>query len=401
MEKHEAKKELDRLIEKEAEESQKTQDAQLPKVEKDALEAKRTADLKEADEKRIAAEEQAKKDAALLSKKDEEVTDEADKKRKAELLKKQQEEAEAKMTPEDKIKKIQESTQKRIDELSNQLKQVEDKHSKEAQQLRQQLEVIQKEKKDLESKISKPEEDIEAVVDREESDRQARYLQEDASKPREKRREMSQDELNDWLLEDQAAAIAFINRRETRRLQEKILNLRSKHTEKRTKELIEKQIQSWNRAHIRHPELDVAKRQDELKAQGKNAIEINDIIMAENPKYKLVMEIAGRHPEWLHEDNAPEMAIAEMEKELSKQPSSDAKDKEIEGLKSQIEELNSKIESILNPPDEGIGGGHRPSRKQTIPSEGEKAIIALMQSQKASQKDIDIAVQDYRHRIGQ
>jgi hypothetical protein len=398
-----AKKDLNGILEKEKSAIQKSKEMSMSDEERKSLEAKQAEDKKKAEEARIAAETQAKKDAELLAKKDEEITDAADKKRKTELLEKQRKDEDVKLSAEEKIKRIKDESQKRIDEVVNRLKEIEDKSSKDAQLLRQELETLRKEKTILEEKISKPPKDeIISLVEKEEKERQVKYLQEDTSKPREERREMSKDELDDWMLEDQVEAIAWINRREIRRAQEKYQNLATKQLESKTKNLLEKQIQSFSRVLIKHPELDIKKRKDELKGQGKSEAEIEDILQQENPKYKLSLEIASEHPEWRTAENAPELLATEIEKRLGKSSSSgtDEKEKEIDELKKTVEALTVKIAAIENPPDEGITStvARERAKKERI-TEGEKILIQTMRDAKAPQSAIDSAVKKYRAKI--
>lgn len=391
----ELKKELDGMVAKEEEKSQKAAESIMSPEEKQKLEA----DKKEAEAKRIEAEAQAKKDAELLVKKDEEIKDEAEKKRKAELLEKQQKEEEAKLSTDDRIKKVKDESQKRIDEISNRLKQVEDKSSKEAQTLRQELELERKSKAELEKKIAAPvKEDVVALVKKEEKERQTKYLQEDNSKPREERREMNKDELDDWMLEDQTEAVAWIQRRELRRAIETHQNISAKQLESKTKNLMEKQIQSFSRVLIKHPELDVKARKEALKAEGKSETEIETALRQENAKYRLSMDIAEQHPEWRTAEDAPELLIAELEKQLAKQPASE-KNEEVEALKKQIEELSSKVEELTNPPEEGISSNRR--RESNNPEQkvdGEDLIAETMRAYKAPQTAIDAAIKQYREK---
>ena len=395
----EAKKELEGIVGKEKDSAQRAKESLLSKEERESLEAQKQEEKKKAEEERVKAETQAKKDAEILTKKDEELSDD-DKKRKSELLEIKRKEENSKLSGEEKIKKIQEASQKRIDELVNQLKQSEDKTSKETQLLRLELDNLRKEKVDLEAKISKPKEDIESIVLKEEKEKWSKYLQEDSSKPREERREMTKDELDDWILEDQAEAIAWINRRELRRERERLKNLNSKWSELFNKDLFGKQLQSYNRVLVKHPELDTKKRRDELTAQGKTEGEIEEILIKENPKYALTLKIADEHPDWKTREDAPELVIQELEKTLAKDnQSADEKDKQIEDLRKQINDLNAKIDSIVNPPDVGINSTvPRNKPKEGGFSDSEKDIIRIMRDQKVPQASIDAAIKRYRER---
>jgi hypothetical protein len=97
-----------------------------------------------------------------------------------------------------------------------------------------------------------------AVVEREEAEKLKQYLEEDKSLPLNKRREMEDEVLDEWLLEDQKAAIAWIQRRELRREIDRRQNLILKQREGVTKKLFERQTQSYMKVLEKHPELNIA-----------------------------------------------------------------------------------------------------------------------------------------------
>ncbi len=394
----EAKKELEGVVAKEEVKIKDNQKALMSEEERKSFEAKEAEEIKKAEELRITTEAQAKKDAELLTKKDEEVTDESDKKRKTELLEKKRKEEENKLSAEEKLKRVEEKMQKRIDELSNQLKETKDKGSKEADTLWKELELLRKEKENL----IKPKDDINALVEKEENEKQAKYLQEDKSLPREKRREMDDGELDDWLLEDQKSAIAWIQRREFRREVDKIKNISTKQKEGMTKELFEKQSQSFARVCIKHPELQIQKRQAELKSQGKSEEEITNIIRQENKKYDTVLKIAEEHPEWRTHPGSPELVMAEMEKILNAEPDKDKDmDKQkIEDLIKRVEELEAeKAEREVS--DEGVSSTIIPGQRGEVKfSEMEEEMVKIMKENKMPQPYIDAAIADFRKKKG-
>lgn len=390
LKKEEAKKELEGILEKEKSTVQKSAEEALPEAERKALEAKKAEDKKKAEEARIAAEAQAKADAELLVKKDEEIKDEAEKKRKAELLEKQRKDEEGKLSSEEKIKRIKEETQKRIDELSNSLKEIKDKSSKEAEKLRSEIKTLREEK-------TEKSEDIATLVEKEETEKNAKYLEEDKSLAREKRREMDDSELDEWLLEDQKNAIAWIQRRELRREIDKRQNFINKQREGVSRKLYEKQAQSYVQVVKKHPELDVRNRKADLKAEGKSDDEIESILRAENKKYATIMQIAEENPDWKFEEDAPEKAMVEMEKRLEKV--SDTEDKsEIEKLREKMETLEAEI-ARLTSTDEGVTSTlPRKTDTEKAMTEAEKAIVETMKASKASQAMIDSALKKFREK---
>ena len=390
--KDEAKKELDGILGKEESKIKDNRKSLMSESELKALEAKEKEDAKKAEESRLALEAQAKKDAELLLKKDEELTEETDKKRKTELLEAKRKEEEGKLSADEKIKRVEEKSQKRIDELVNKLKEVTDKTSKEAELLRNELGTLRKEKDEL----SKPKDDIHALVKREEKEKQSKYLEEDKSLPREDRREMSKDEIDDWMLEDQTEAIAWINRRELRRAIDLDDNFSKKQLDNRTKDLLKKQISSFERVAIKHPDLNVEKRTGELKAQGKSESEIKDILRQENKKYDLVLKISAEHPEWKTDPDAPEKVAAEMEKRLDLSSSSEKEDSKISELIKRIEDLEAE-KAERESSDEGINSTHIPKARGDFKlSEAQEDAVKFMKSQKMPQSDIDAVIETYR-----
>ncbi|MDD5355079.1 MAG: hypothetical protein PHY56_00855 [Candidatus Omnitrophica bacterium] len=386
--KEQVKKNLEEKLAKEASKIQKTQEDAMPEAERKALEAKKAEDAKKAEETRIASEAQAKKDAELLLKKDEEIKDEAEKKRKTELLEAKRKEEESKQSPEEKIKKIKEETQKRIDELSNQLKETKDKSSKEADSLRKELAELRKEKME---KV----EDLVSIVEKEESEKHKKFLEEDKTLPKEKRREMTDEELDDWLLEDQKSAIAWIQRRELRREIDKRQNLVTKQKEGISRKLFEKQAQSYNRVISKYPELDVKKRKDELKAQGKTEDEADAIVRGENSKYDAFVKVLEENPDLKLNPDAPEKMAEEMEKGLVKKTDTGEKT-EIDKLREKVEALEAEI-AKRDSTDEGISSTHsRDKNSEEKLSETENMIAETMRKNKATQEMIDSAIKDYR-----
>lgn len=386
----EARKELEGILEKEKSTVQKSIEAAMPEAERKALATKKAEDEKKAEETRITVEAQAKADAELLVKKDEEIKDEAEKKRKVELLEKQRKDEEGKLSSEEKVKRIKEETQKRIDEMSNSLKEIKDKTSREAEKLRLEIETLRKEK------TEKPE-DIIALVEKEENEKNIKYLEEDKSLSREKRREMDDAEIDDWLLEDQKSAIAWIQRRELRREIDKRQNFFNKQRDGMSRKLYEKQAQSYVRVVNKHPELDVKNRKAELKTQGKSEEEIETVLRTENKKYATIMQIAEENPDWKFELDAPEKAMVEMEKRLEKTSNTEDKS-EIEKLQEKMETLEAEI-ARLTSTDEGVTSTlQRKTDHEKAMTEAEKAIVETMKNSKATQAMIDSALKRFREK---
>jgi hypothetical protein len=396
--KDEAKKELEQDLAQEKAKLQRQKEAQLPQAEQKRLEDERKA----ADEKRKAAEAQAEKDAELLKKKDEELTDEAEKKRKAELVKQPQEadekkrkEAEDKLSAEEKIKRVKDEAQKRIDELTNKLKQVEDKHPRETEALKEQIKTLEEKV----SKLSPPAtEDIAALAKKEEQERIAKYLEEDKSKPREERREMSKQELDEWIAEDFASAQVWLTERTGRRSDERKEIRQKQEAIVFVKNLKTKQEASTRKIWEKYPELNINKRQDELKAEGKSPQEAAAIICAENEKHRICSELyKADSNKYTLAENGPELLVADMEKQLSSKSSqnTDEKDKRIEELSQKVEELTALIEG-RETEDIGVTSTVRSKRTSEQLTEKEKQLVETAKEMGLPQENIDAAVKKLR-----
>jgi hypothetical protein len=241
--------------------------------------------------------------------------------------------------------------------------------------------------------------DIASIIEKEESEKINKYLEEDKSLPREKRREMSKDELNDWMLEDTVEATAWINRREIRREIDKRQNFVIKQKEGLSKKLFREQTASYAKVVLEHPELNIKSRMLDLKNQGKTEEEAESIIRSENKKYDLILKIADENPDWKFEPNAPEMAAKEMAKRISKESESDNKsetDKIIEKLQARIEALETEKarESSF---DEGVNSNLPGNPKgKSVLTELEKNLVEIMTKNKATPEMIDSALEDLR-----
>jgi hypothetical protein len=389
LDKEEAKKDLEGLLEQGKSSIQKQQESLLTPEQKKAQEEKKVQDAKDAETKRLEVEKQAKLDAELLSKKDEEIKDEAEKKRKTELLEKRAKEEDAKLSAEERIEKIKAATQKRIDELSNKLKETQDKSSKEAQVLRQELETLRKEKE------APREEDVLTLVEREESERVRKYLDEDKSLPLDRRREMPDEEIDEWLLTDQKAAIAWIQRREFRREIEKRQNLLLKQQEGVSKKLFERQTQSYMRVLEKHPELNIVARKKELMDGGMSEDEAISEIRKDNKKLHIMLDYSEKHPELKTNPQAPELAMKEMEKLLEGKNENSS---EVDELRKQVETLSAEI-ARLSSTDEGIGSTlQRKKEADKSLTEAENAMVETMRANKATQVMIDSALKKFREK---
>lgn len=264
------------------------------------------------------AEDKAKQDEEILSKEESELTDEQ-KTRKSELLKEKQK-------SEDKVEERKKEIQKEIDVLISNKKAIE----AELGDVRKLSERISKLESELaESKKPKEQEDLATKVKKEQQARIDKYSEEDRSKPREARREMSKEELEDWLLEDLTAATEWMADRSVRRSEEKkeIAKALDKSfdvdVKKTAEEFIKKQNESLKKLVDRFPKVVPSKeRLAELK--GKSQDEIDKILSDESEEYRLCLDIARSDPKYVSLVNGPELVMEEMEKRLKDKNKSDS-----------------------------------------------------------------------------
>ena len=329
---------------------------QAPAVAKAAEEAKvasaakAEAEAKAKKDEGIKASEaatKAKEDERILNAKDSELKDDEKKVKSALLEKKKKEED----SPDAKIKRVQEASQKRIDEIKSELLHKEDLSRKEMEKLRAEIEAL---------KAPKKEEDLKSKINREMEERNAKFVEEDKVKPYEQRREMSKDDLNSWYLEDPVEATKWIQRREYRVLREleraeESAKAPVDNTEEKRRlanEFVAKQTESRKKLIEKFPSvlpskekiveirkslnlpLDRALSQEESKS-------FNDEYAKQNPEFKLCYEIINEDPKkYLEQTDGPELAMAEMEKRLGKTGNPGK-------LELTQEELDAKVEAEI------------------------------------------------------
>jgi len=397
-----AKEELQDMVTKEKASKQQEQEKSLDDNQRKALEDSKRKEQ----EDKASKEEQLKKNAELLEKKPDDLSEDEKKQREvleAEKLKSEEankKKEEDSLSVDDKIKRVKEESQKRIDEITNKLKQIEDSNSKEASDLRKELELQKQENKLLNDKLSNPDdkEDAMSNLKKLEKDRLDKYLEDDASKPKEERREITRDELREWLQDEPLEAQEWISERALRRARERSTDIDKFTKETRTKEFIRKQNESHARTLIRHPELNIAKRQEELKKEGKPGTEIHKILCEENEKYRICDEIVKSNPQkYIGNEEGPELVIKELDKRLANkdEKTTSESDKRIETLEKQIEELQA--EKRNNDKDEGINSTVKKDRGSNEKlTESEELLVKTMKDSKVPQANIDSALRKFR-----
>ena len=257
------------------------------------------------------AVEKAKQDEEILAKKEEDLTEE-EVTRKEEIAKAKTEkdnvDADSKETA--RKKKVEE----RIGGLVSDLKRLES----EGKQKDTAYEKMETELKEL--KESSQPATIKDELNKRENERVTKYTEEDKGKPNAERREMSDEDLNEWLLEDMAAANRWLAKQERRREREMEYDARDHYKKESATEFVTKQKESLTKVISKHPELDISKRAQELKDEGKTQSEALSIILKENDKYRILAEInKGDDRETYLGVDGPEKAMAEMERRLKKE----------------------------------------------------------------------------------
>lgn len=259
------------------------------------------------------AEKQAEDNARILSAKDEELSVE-DKARKVELVKAKAEKEKKEETPEEAEKRIKESTQKRIDEIIGELKAEKAERKQDKERIAE-----------LEAKLNnltqpKVEEDKATKVKQLFTQQVSKHLEEDKDKPREQKREMPKEELEEWLLEDYVSATEWLTDRNIRRNEEKanlILSL-DEAPRLRANEFIQQQQESLKKLAAKYPSV-VPSPERLAQLKGKTTEEIDEILASENADYKMMLEIARSDPKkYLGSVDGPEQVMAEMDKRKAK-----------------------------------------------------------------------------------
>ncbi len=371
--------------------------AEAEKVKTDAAEKEKVAKLA------VEHEAKVKEDARILSEDDAKLAD-ADKKRKAELIKaKEAEEA----TPEAKIKRVQEATQKRIDEIKSEQLAKENKTSAELAALKAELEELKK---------PRQVEDVKAKVKREQAEQIAKFVEEDKSKPKEERREMTKDELDGWFLEDPVEATKWIQRTEYRRERdrEKAEEAASKpvdntaEKQKLAKEFVEKQNVSRAKLFEKFPGIKVT--QEQVTAAKKEAgvpldrnlteVEatmVNKILDGKSEMFRLCREITFSDPKkYIESADGPELVMAEMEKRLAgKSSDTGSKTGKIELTQ---DELDAKIEAEVQRRKlvDGEGISSTSGGKKVETTQKEKSELRLIQEKMAKKAGMTVQQLDDR-----
>lgn len=272
---------------------------------------------KDEGEKLAKAEAQATEDERILTVEDKDLS-EPELKRKVELKETKKKKDES---PDEKIKRVQESSQKRIDEIKSELLSERELTKKEIESLRAEL---------TELKKPKVEEDAREKSKREETERLGKYVEEDKNKPIAERREMSKESLEAWYLEDPLAATEWIQERTARRVEERkkaVDDAKPKvDAKKLADDFIVKQNESKAKLFSKYPGASPSQEHIveikkslglplDRKLDDDELTKINKALSDESEDYRLVQTIVAEDPKkYLGSVNGPELVMAEIDK---------------------------------------------------------------------------------------
>jgi len=252
------------------------------------------------------AEQQADDNARILTTKDEELNED-EKKIKVDLVKKEEEKKAKEESPEDKIKR---EAQKRIDGVIGEIKALKAESQQDKEKiagLETKLDTLTKPKEE-ESKATT----VKNLVEQQKT----KFLEEDVNKSKEQKREMTKEDLEEWLLEDYVAAAEWLTDRNIRRNKDKedIISDIDEAPKKLANEFVAKQQESLKKFATRFP--NVMPSKERLEAlKGKSREEIDSILSAENEDYAMMLEIVkSNSKKYMESSDGPEQVMLEMER---------------------------------------------------------------------------------------
>lgn len=268
---------------------------------------------------------------------------------------------EAKDKAEDNVTKRKNEIQAEIDKKLSEKKALE-KEFGDAKSIADELKRLREENEAL----KKPAETVDKVSS--EKERINKYVKEDAELPREQRREMEKEQLDEWMYEDPSAAQEWIAERALRRRDEREQDNIRDVASKKADEVFKKQEASKQKLFDRFPQSNPKARVEELFSLGKTKGEIHDILMGENEHYRAVIEIARSNPEkYIASDNGPELVMQEMEKKFAGKGEVKPAGKFYtqEEVDKMLEDAEEKANLRASGVDEGLSGGGSPQQLKT------------------------------------
>jgi hypothetical protein len=250
--------------------------------------------------------------------------------------------------------------------------------------------------------VAKPkEQEVEEMVIKQQQERIIKLVEEDINKPRESRREMVKEDLEEWLIEDPSEAQAWIARRERRREKEiegEMYKLKAKDT---YEDIQQKQNASISRLVSKYPNVRPEKRGLELKAQGKTIEETTKILSEEFPEYKLANDICAENPSIYKEENFGDILATEIEKRLTKKEPIKKVFTEDEVKKAVQEAIDMEIKrrESVDSTVRSNGGGNLVGSKLT-PQEEELKLEVDKANKRGSNIDFNKVLERHRARAG-
>lgn len=333
-------------------------------------------------------EAKAKEDERILSA-DEKTLTEPEAKRKAEILETKNKKAES---PEDKIKRTQEQSQKRIDEIKSELLAEQNKRKQDAEAIKKLQDELAEVKKTIKPQADNDEKNRQKTL---EAERINKYVEEDKNKPREDRREMSKEDLEEWYLEDPVEATAWMQERTLRRVEDR-KKLQEENTNSTAKnlanEFIKKQNESLAKLVSKFPDVKPTKTKTS-EMIGKTDEEVDELMAEESEHARLAVKIVNSNPKkYIESENGPELVMAEMEKRLG----GDSGKKKVVTLTE--EELEAKIQAEAERRanlDEGISStkGKKVENKETKKSEQREHLERIAKKAGISMESLDKTIE--------
>lgn len=158
-------------------------------------------------------------------------------------------------------------------------------------------EQIAQQKKDIDTRLDPPEQKVEAIVKKTLLENKAKYLDADKEKDLADRREMTNEDLEQWLMDDPVAAHDWMLDRKLR-YKEETARLFDKEMAKLTEPDAEEAAQAARaenkRIALENKDVDFIAKSIELSQKGKSGAEIMPILQAEFP---LLKELEAKNPE--------------------------------------------------------------------------------------------------------
>ena len=313
---------------------------------------------------------QAEEEKRIISAKDEELND-AEKAKKAALLEKRKEDA----------------FQRRIDEVVSKQKKLEDDLEKERSYRnkdQEKIDALEAQLRELKGTPEPSQEEIEKL----ELQRIEAYTEKDKALPRDKRREMTDSELEEWLVEDMAAANRWLARQELRRSQERQADIdkhlkdsKNSDAKSKAKVILDKQKDSKVRAEAKYPKAiellnTIARKTKELQAQGKSKSQIQAIVAKEIPDFAIVEDVMSDDPDaYAYSEDGPERLAEAIQNKMSKPDKKETQEERDERIRTEAIEAERSRQASLPPHLRSNGG----SRQEETLSDLDKAQFEIYQ----------------------